>query len=184
MSKQFLADNLQKSLKNITGVAALQAADDLMAAIVTDLLENNSFLLARFGTFKIHETKARPAMNPRTGEKISVPASFTVRFKPSPVLKNKVIEAMGGVPRPSRRSKKAADPSSPKGKPGRPAKAVAKTKTSKTAPAKVPSRKAASAKKPPVNKAPVKAAPKPKAPTRAPKAPPPTKKARTAKKSK
>ncbi|GBQ86121.1 hypothetical protein AA14337_3246 [Acetobacter malorum DSM 14337] len=157
MSKQFVADRLQKSL-GVTGVAALKAVDDMMAAIQEDLIENGTFLMARFGTFKVHKTGQRPAMNPRTGEKISVPASYTVRFKPSPVLKNKVVEAKGGTPRPARRTKKAVNGSAPKGKPGRPAKSATAPKAVKSAKAPAAKVKATPAK--PVKSAPVKATPR------------------------
>ncbi|WP_077932041.1 HU family DNA-binding protein [Acetobacter persici] len=162
MSKQFVADRLQKSL-GVTGVAALKAVDDMMAAIQEDLIENGTFLMARFGTFKVHKTGQRPAMNPRTGEKISVPASYTVRFKPSPVLKNKVVEAKGGTPRPARRTKKAVNGSAPKGKPGRPAKSATAPKAVKSA--KAP---AAKVKATPAKSAPVKATPRTAAPAKKP----------------
>jgi len=43
--------------------------------------------LPGFGTFTVRKTKARKALNPRTGESVRVKAGKTVRFKASPVLK-------------------------------------------------------------------------------------------------
>jgi len=48
------------------------------------------FTLPSFGTFRIAKTKAREALNPRTGEPAKVKAGETVRFKASPNLKKAV----------------------------------------------------------------------------------------------
>jgi nucleoid DNA-binding protein len=42
--------------------------------------------LRGFGTFKLRETKARQARNPRTGETVAVPAKKVAAFKPSKEL--------------------------------------------------------------------------------------------------
>lgn len=89
MSKAFLAEVIQESV-DCTGVAAKQAADDLMAAIIRELKKNGGFTLPSFGTFTVRKTKARNALNPRTGETVKVKAGKTVRFKASPVLKQSV----------------------------------------------------------------------------------------------
>ena len=89
MSKAFLAATLQDSL-GCTGVAANLAAADLMAAIVTELKKEGGFTLPSFGTFSVKKTKARKALNPRTGAPVKVKAGKTVRFKASPNLKKVV----------------------------------------------------------------------------------------------
>jgi len=63
MSKAFIAAVLQDSL-TCTGVAAAQAADDLVGAIVAELKQEGGFTLPSFGTFTVHKTKARKAFNP------------------------------------------------------------------------------------------------------------------------
>ncbi len=89
MSKAFLASVLQESL-DCTGVAANQAATDLIDAIVHELKKEGGFTLPSFGTFRVAKTKARKALNPRTGEPVKVKAGKTVRFKASPTLKKSV----------------------------------------------------------------------------------------------
>ena len=89
MSKAFIASVLQESLA-CTGVAANQAADDLIQAIVKDIKKEGGFTLPSFGTFRVAKTKARKALNPRTGEPVKVKAGKTVRFKASPNLKKAV----------------------------------------------------------------------------------------------
>lgn len=52
--------------------------------------KEGSFTLPSFGTFTVRKTKARKALNPRTGEPVKVKAGKTVRFKASPSLKKMV----------------------------------------------------------------------------------------------
>ncbi|ARW17731.1 DNA-binding protein HU-beta [Komagataeibacter europaeus] len=89
MSKAFIAAVIQDSI-DCTGVAANQAASDLIAAIVKELKREGGFTLPSFGTFTVKKTKARQALNPRTGEQVKVKAGKTVRFKASPNLKKAV----------------------------------------------------------------------------------------------
>jgi DNA-binding protein HU-beta len=89
MSKAFIAKVLQQSTE-VTGAAANRATNDLIDAIVKDMKKNGKFTLPSFGTFTVRKTKARKALNPRTGESIKVKAGKTVRFKASPVLKKSV----------------------------------------------------------------------------------------------
>lgn len=89
MSKAFLAQVIQESV-GTTAVAANQAAGAVMDAIVLELKKTGKFTLPSFGTFTVKKTKARKALNPRTGEPVKVKAGKTVRFKASPTLKNGV----------------------------------------------------------------------------------------------
>lgn len=89
MSKAFIAAVIQDSI-DCTGVAANQAANDLLDAIVEELKREGGFTLPSFGTFTVRKTKARKALNPRTGEPVKVKAGKTVRFKASPNLKKAV----------------------------------------------------------------------------------------------
>jgi DNA-binding protein HU-beta len=89
MSKAFIASVLQESAE-LTGVAANRAAADLIDAIVKELKTSGGFTLPSFGTFRVAKTKARKALNPRTGEPVKVKAGKTVRFKVSPSLKKLV----------------------------------------------------------------------------------------------
>jgi DNA-binding protein HU-beta len=89
MSKAFIAQVMQDSI-GLTGVTANRAASELITAIVQELKKTGKFTLPGFGTFTVRKTKARKALNPRTGASIRVKAGKTVRFKASPVLKKAV----------------------------------------------------------------------------------------------
>ena len=86
MSKAFIAEIIQQST-GCTGVVAYAAAGDLIAAIVSAMKKDAGFTLSSFGSFRVVKTKARKAVNPRTGEPVKVKAGKTVRFKASPSLK-------------------------------------------------------------------------------------------------
>ena len=43
-----------------------------------------------FGTFKVKEYAARTGINPRTGEKITIPASKRIKFLPSSMLTDQI----------------------------------------------------------------------------------------------
>jgi DNA-binding protein HU-beta len=89
MSKAFIYQVIQETLET-TAVAANRAAASVIEAIVTELKESGKFTLPGFGTFTVTKTKARMALNPRTGEAVKVKAGKTVRFKVSPTLKKTV----------------------------------------------------------------------------------------------
>src|SRR6478609_1844807 len=89
MTKAFIAEVLQESCE-LTQAGARVAANDLIAAIVERLRQDGRFVLTGVGTFTLAKKKARVGMNPRTGEKIKVKASKTVRFKASPGLRRTV----------------------------------------------------------------------------------------------
>jgi DNA-binding protein HU-beta len=86
MSKAFISETIRQSVE-LTAAAANRAANGLIDAIVEEMKKTGKFTLPGFGTFIVRKTKARKALNPRTGESIRVKAGKTVRLKVSPVLK-------------------------------------------------------------------------------------------------
>jgi DNA-binding protein HU-beta len=89
MSKAFISQVIQSST-NLPGTTSRRAANDLITAIVKELKKTGHFTLPSFGTFRVARTKARKALNPRTGGAVKVKAGKTVRFKVSPVLRHSV----------------------------------------------------------------------------------------------
>lgn len=67
--------------------AALQAFTE----VVGDALKKGDKIsLVGFGTFEVSERAAREGLNPRTKEKITIPASKAPKFKAGKALKDKV----------------------------------------------------------------------------------------------
>ncbi len=80
MNRKELVD----ALSSKTGKSKKDANEfvDAFLAIVTDELKNGgSVNLVGFGSFKVVERPAREARNPRTGEKVKVPARKVPVFK-------------------------------------------------------------------------------------------------------
>jgi nucleoid DNA-binding protein len=61
-------------------------------AIVEALVEEERIELRNFGVFEVKERAARKARNPRTGQRVDVPAKFVVTFKPGKEMEEKVRE--------------------------------------------------------------------------------------------
>ena len=76
--------------------AQAQAAFKIvMDGIASVLKFGDNLNIKGFGSFKVEERAARKGRNPRTGEEMEIPASRTVKFTPSSVLKDE-INGKGG----------------------------------------------------------------------------------------
>ncbi|MEE1018990.1 MAG: HU family DNA-binding protein [Acutalibacteraceae bacterium] len=69
-------------------------ADKAVAAVVDSIVEalkaGDKVSLVGFGTFEVHERNARTGLNPRTKEKIEIPATKVPAFKAGATFKNAV----------------------------------------------------------------------------------------------
>ena len=63
-----------------------RVVDAFLEAIKESLEHQENIEVRGFGTFKIRESEARQARNPRTGEAVAVPAKKIGTFKPSKEL--------------------------------------------------------------------------------------------------
>ncbi len=93
MNKTELIDALASSA-DMTKADAQRAVDALFdtnsGVIAKALGKNNKVQITGFGTFESRKRKARTGRNPRTGEKIRIPASRTVNFRAGKGLKDAV----------------------------------------------------------------------------------------------
>jgi len=60
--------------------------------IITELARGNRLEFREFGVFEIKERAARKAQNPRTLEKVDVPAKKVVKFKVGRLMKERVCD--------------------------------------------------------------------------------------------
>jgi len=68
-----------------------EAAVTAVFASITDALaDGDKVSLVGFGTFEVKARAARTGLNPRTGEKLSIPASKAPAFKAGKALKDAV----------------------------------------------------------------------------------------------
>ncbi len=88
MNKAQLIVEIQKHLgEEITKASAERALDAVLEAFKTGISDDGTIQLVGFGTFSVVERKARKGVNPQTGKTIQIPASKTIKFKPSTQLK-------------------------------------------------------------------------------------------------
>lgn len=86
MNKQELVTEVAK-LAEITKTDAEKAVTAVFASMAKALEDGAQVSIMGFGTFTPKTRAARVGTHPSTGEKINIPASKTVAFKPSKSLK-------------------------------------------------------------------------------------------------
>lgn len=89
MNKQDLVTKVADAA-DISKAKAAVAVDAVMDAIKGTLKKGDSVRLVGFGTFSVSERAATTGRNPRTGEKIKIPASKQPKFKAGKELKEAV----------------------------------------------------------------------------------------------
>lgn len=89
MNKQDLISAVA-SESDISKAKAALAVDAVMNAIKGTLKSGDSVRLVGFGTFSVSDRAATTGRNPRTGEKIDIPASKQPKFKAGKELKEAV----------------------------------------------------------------------------------------------
>ena len=91
ITKKELIDRITKKTqcKNLTCKEIVQQFLDEIAA---ELGKNNRLEFRDFGVFEVKERAARTAQNPKTLEKIHVPAKRKVKFKMGRIMKERMNE--------------------------------------------------------------------------------------------
>jgi DNA-binding protein HU-beta len=79
MNKVELVSSVQKTLGS-SKADAERAVNAVIDGIKAGVKKSKTVQLIGFGTFKVAARKARTGVNPKTGEKIKIRASKTVKF--------------------------------------------------------------------------------------------------------
>jgi DNA-binding protein HU-beta len=79
MNKSDLIDAIAKDAE-ISKAAAGRALDGAIAAITSAVASGDAVTLVGFGSFKSSKRAAREGKNPKTGEKIKIPATTVPKF--------------------------------------------------------------------------------------------------------
>lgn len=74
----------------VTKVVAKEIIQSFLNAIIDELSEGNRLEFREFGVFESRDRAARRAQNPRTLEKVEVPAKRIVKFKVGRLMRKKV----------------------------------------------------------------------------------------------
>ena len=90
MNKEILVKTVAESIDGATKKDIAVVVDTVFETIKDALASGEKVAIAGFGSFEVAERAARTARNPRTGEKIAVPASKAPKFKAGKALKDAV----------------------------------------------------------------------------------------------
>ena len=86
-------NDLVTAVASSTGLSksdATKAVDGVFDAITGELKSGGEVRLVGFGTFAVSERAASEGRNPRTGDKIAIPASKQPKFKAGKGLRDSV----------------------------------------------------------------------------------------------
>lgn len=83
-----------------TKVVAKDVIQAFLDEIIDELGRGNRLEFREFGVFEIQERAARKALNPRTREKVGVPARHVVKFKVGRLMKERVARISEETPLP------------------------------------------------------------------------------------
>ena len=117
---QLIDDVAQRS--GLTKADAKKAVQAVVTALSEHLGSGDRIQISGLGSFEVRERAARQATNPRTREKVAVPASKAVGFRAATVLRGRVAgqtttpagadggaaAAAGAAPKPRGRSRRAS----------------------------------------------------------------------------
>ena len=89
VTKKELVSRIAERTKQ-TKVVAKEIIQMFLDEIIEELARGNRLEFREFGVFEIKERAARKAQNPRTLEKVYVPAKRVVKFKVGRLMKQRV----------------------------------------------------------------------------------------------
>jgi DNA-binding protein HU-beta len=89
MTKENLVEAIVKKI-NCSKKDATEAVNTIIDEITKALSKGREVSIAGLGKFVVVKRKARTGRNPKTGEKITIPAMKVPRFKPAKNLKEAV----------------------------------------------------------------------------------------------
>lgn len=90
MKKNDLVEIVRERADLPTRKQAQDAVDAVFDAITKALASGDEVTITGFGTFRTTRRAARMGVNPKTGEKIEIPASTMPKFKAGKALKDAV----------------------------------------------------------------------------------------------
>jgi integration host factor subunit beta len=75
---------------DLTQLQAKEVVQRVFDGITETLVQEGRIELRNFGVFEVKKRKPRKGRNPRTGEKVKVPARMVVTFKPGREMEERV----------------------------------------------------------------------------------------------
>ncbi|ACJ75190.1 DNA-binding protein HU 1 [Thermosipho africanus H17ap60334] len=90
MSKKELVNMIAEKIPELKKKDIKAVVDAVFESISDALAKGEKVQLIGFGTFEVRKAEERTGVNPRTREKIKIPARKVPKFKPGKELKEKV----------------------------------------------------------------------------------------------
>ena len=89
MTKKEIVKTISEEI-GLTQLKTKEIVQKTFDAIVETLVDEGRIELRNFGVFEVKKRAARKARNPRTGDKIRIPASNQAKFKAGKALKEAI----------------------------------------------------------------------------------------------
>jgi DNA-binding protein HU-beta len=89
MNKQTLVDSIAQST-SLTKKSVTDVLNHFIESVMAEIKKGGTVTLTGFGTYKSIKTKARQGRNPKTGQKITIPAKRVPRFSAGKAFKDLV----------------------------------------------------------------------------------------------
>jgi DNA-binding protein HU-beta len=90
MTKDGLAEAIMKEAGLESKAQAHRIVDAFIDTIIKTMKRGEDVAISGFGTFRVAKRAAREGRNPKTGEKIHIPASIKPKFRAGKALKEAV----------------------------------------------------------------------------------------------
>src|SRR5262245_40245337 len=100
MTKADLVEEVSK-VTELTRKDSEVIVDTLFDSVIKALKTGDKLEVRGFGSFRVRQRNARVGRNPKTGEKVEVPAKRVPYFKPSKELKDLINDGTTGAATPS-----------------------------------------------------------------------------------
>ena len=93
MTKADLVEEVAK-VTELTRKDSEVIVDTLFESVIKALRDGDKLEVRGFGSFRVRQRNARTGRNPKTGEKVEVPAKRVPYFKPSKELKDLINDGL------------------------------------------------------------------------------------------
>ncbi len=90
MTKDGLVESVMKAAGIETKAQAQRSVEAVFDTIVKTMSRGEDITITGFGTFRVAKRAAREGRNPKTGEKLHIPAATKPKFRAGKLLKEAV----------------------------------------------------------------------------------------------
>jgi integration host factor subunit beta len=97
MTKADLVDEVSR-ITELTRKDSEVMVDTMFESVIKALRAGDKLEVRGFGSFRVRQRNARVGRNPKTGDKVEVPAKRVPYFKPSKELKDLINEGAAAPP--------------------------------------------------------------------------------------